>query len=374
MKRWTIIALAAAAPHVGCAPPETDGPAPWTGGLAEGLDEIARLAGAAQHDEALAVADRMVVPDAYARFRADLDRWTGGGLERALAPVTELLDWIGVDALSARALGEVEFARGAALVLRAESLEAEERDAVLGDAEEAFERARAAGGDVRADAVCALGVLDLVEGEAARATIPEISGAPAAAAPPPGNPAGPPATQDDAPDPLEVARGRYLAAKDHFVEGLRFHPELAGDARRAEVRALTRAGSELCIRRLRELDELEQQREEQQPPPEEQPQDGESSEGNPDGEPQDQEPSEQSPEEQQEGEQPEEQQEGEAEEQEGEEESESEPDSEQEIEERAMTKEELERFLEEARENQEEGEERRRSLIRKRKVPTQRDW
>lgn len=374
MKRWTIIALAAAAPHVGCAPPETDGPAPWTGGLAEGLDEIARLAGAAQHDEALAVADRMVVPDAYARFRADLDRWTGGGLERALAPVTELLDWIGVDALSARALGEVEFARGAALVLRAESLEAEERDAVLGDAEEAFERARAAGGDVRADAVCALGVLDLVEGEAARATIPEISGAPAAAAPPPGTPAGPPATQDDAPDPLEVARGRYLAAKDHFVEGLRFHPEIAGDARRVEVRALTRAGAELCIRRLRELDELEQQREEQQPPPEEQPQDGESGEGNPDGEPQDQEPSEQSPEEQQEGEQPEEQQEGEAEEQEGEEESESEPDSEQEIEERAMTKEELERFLEEARENQEEGEERRRSLIRKRKVPTQRDW
>lgn len=372
MKRWTIIALAAAAPHVGCAPPETDGPAPWTGGLAEGLDEVARLAGAAQHDEALAVADRMVVPDAYARFRADLDRWTGGGLERALAPVTELLDWIGVDALSARALGEVEFARGAALVLRAESLEAAEREAVLGDAEEAFERARAAGGDVRADAVCALGVLDLVEGEAARATIPEISGAPAAPAPPPANPAGSPATKDDAPDPLEVARGRYLAAKDHFVEGLRFHPELAGDARRAEVRALTRAGSELCIRRLRELDELEQQREEQQPPPEEQPQDGESGEGNPDGEPQDQEPSEQSPEEQQEGEQPEEQQEGEAEEQEGEEESES--DSEQEIEERALTKEELERFLEEARENQEEGEERRRSLIRKRKVPTQRDW
>ena len=39
-----------------------------------------------------------------------------------------------------------------------------------------------------------------------------------------------------------------------------------------------------------------------------------------------------------------------------------------------MTKEELERFLEEARENQEEGEERRRTLIQPRKVPTQRDW
>ena len=278
--RWTIAALLAA-PLVGCAPPETDGPAPLTGGLAEGLDEIARLAGAAQHDEALAVADRMIVPDAYARCRDDLDRWTGGGLERVLAPVTEILDWIGVDALSARALGEVEFARGAALVLRAESLEAAERDAVLGDAEEAFERARAAGGDVRADAVCALGVLDLVEGEAARATIPEISGAPAAPAPPPANPAGPPAAEDDAPDPLEVARGRYLAAKEHFVEGLRFHPELPGDARRAEIRALTRAGSELCIRRLRELDELEKQREEQQPPPDEQPQDGESARATP---------------------------------------------------------------------------------------------
>ena len=105
--RWTIAAVLAA-PLVGCAPPETDGPAPWTGGLAEGLDEIARLAGAAQHDEALAVADRMIVPDAYARFRDDLDRWTGGGLERVLAPVTEILDWIGVDALSACALGEVE--------------------------------------------------------------------------------------------------------------------------------------------------------------------------------------------------------------------------------------------------------------------------
>ena len=29
----------------------------------------------------------------------------------------------------------------------------------------------------------------------------------------------------DAPDPLEVARGHYLAAKEHFVEGLRFHPD-----------------------------------------------------------------------------------------------------------------------------------------------------
>ncbi|MEE2941695.1 MAG: hypothetical protein VX460_15010, partial [Planctomycetota bacterium] len=280
--------------------------------------------------------------DAYARFRANLDRWTGGGLERALAPVAEALDWIGVDALSARARGEVEFARGAALVLRAESLEAEERDAALGDAEEAFERARAAGGGVRADAVCALGTLDLVEGEAARATIPELSAAPGAPAPAPASPGGPPATADDGPGPREV-------------------------------RALTRAGAELCVRRLRELDELEKQREEQQPPPEEQPQEGESGDGDPDGDPQDQEPSEQSPEEQQENEQPEEQQEGEAEEQEGEEE-EPEPDSEQEIEERAMTKEELERFLEEARENQEEGEERRRTLIQKRKVPTQRDW
>ncbi|MEE2939312.1 MAG: hypothetical protein VX460_02895, partial [Planctomycetota bacterium] len=81
LKRWTITALAAAASLVGCAPPETAGPAPWTGGLAEGLDEIARLAGASQYDEALVVADRMVVPDAYARFRANLDRWTGGGLE-----------------------------------------------------------------------------------------------------------------------------------------------------------------------------------------------------------------------------------------------------------------------------------------------------
>ncbi len=373
MKYWTITALAAAAPLVGCSPPETDGPAPWTGGLAEGLEEIARLAGAAQHDEALVVADRMVVPDAYARFRASLDRWTGGVLERVLSPVTETLDWIGVDALSARALGEVAFARGATLALQAKSLEADERDAALRDAEDAFERARAAASDVRADAVCALGVLDLVEGEAVRATIPEISGAPAAPTPSTGSPGGPPATEDDAPDPLEVARGHYLAAKEHFVEGLRFHPDRPGDARRAEIRALTRAGSELCIRRLRELDELEQQREEQQPPPEQQPQDGESGEGDPDGEPQDQEPSEQSPEEQQEGEEPEEQPEGEADEQEGEEQ-ESEPDSEQEIEERAMTKEELERFLEEARENQEEGEERRRTLIQKRKVPTQRDW
>ena len=77
MKRWTIIALAAAAPHVGCAPPETDGPAPWTGGWRRA--STTRLAGAAQHDEALAVADRMIVPDAYA-LRDDLDRWTGGGL------------------------------------------------------------------------------------------------------------------------------------------------------------------------------------------------------------------------------------------------------------------------------------------------------
>lgn len=374
-KAWTIAAcaaLAAAGSLVGCSPPDADAPAPWTEGLAAGLDEMERLVGADQHGEALAIADRMVEPDAYARFRADLDRWTGGALERALGPITDALDWVGVDALSSRDLGEVEFARGATLALSAEGLEGDERKAARRQAELAFERARAAAGDVRADAVCALGVLDLVDGEAVRATIPEISGA--SSAPAVQIPGATPDEEEEKPDPLEVARVHYRAAKDHFVEGLRFHPELPGDERRAEVRALTRAGAELCIRRLRELDELEQQREEQEPPPQQEPQDDQSGQGNPDGDPQDQEPSDQPPEEQEgEPEQPE----GEPEEQEGEEqesEEESDQQSEQEIEERAMTKEELERFLEEARKNQEEGEERRRTLIQKRKVPTQRDW
>lgn len=363
--------LAALVP--GCTKPAADAPEPWTAGLVAGLQDIERHSMKGRHDDALEVADRMVEPDVYARFRADLDRWTGGALERALGPLSDALDWIGIDALSSRDLGEVEFARATALLAQAATLAEDERKGALSGAEASFERARAAGSGVRADAVCGLGVLDLQEGEAVRATLPEVSGAqPAPTAP--AAPGAAPAEDDDAPDPLEIARGRYLAAKDHFVEVLRMAPASEEGDRRGEVDAVTRAGVELCIRRLRELDQIEQQREEQEQQEQEENQDGEPN-GDPqdgeDGEPQDgeREPGEEPPPEEQE-------QEGEPEGEPEEESdaSEEEQPAEQELEEREMTKEELERFLEEARKNQEEGEERRKTLIKKRKVPTQRDW
>ncbi len=111
------------------------------------------------------------------------------------------------------------------------------------------------------------GTFRLLRAEQLRLEIPEVRQAlklpPIAPATPGANPqagsaAGPPGL-DQAADPLGVARAAYLAARADLVERWRADP--------ADVD--TRANLELAVRRLRELDELEREREEQKQEPNE---------------------------------------------------------------------------------------------------------
>ena len=121
-------------------------------------------------------------------------------------------------------------------------------------ARDAFSSARALAGpgELRLNATYDLGALELDHAEAVRATIPEVSGQPAAPPPAPA-PGAVPLPPSEPADPLQAARELYGAAKTWFVERLRmdWHDED------------TRADLELIQRRLQQLDEIEKQREQQ---------------------------------------------------------------------------------------------------------------
>ena len=378
------LAAALALGSSGCDEPSPEGPEPWDGTLQEGVAAMQASTEAGEFTEALAVADRILAPDRFGLFRERLGEWTGGASESALRPVTRVLDWVGIDALRDTDRGEVEYARGQVELRRG----AEAEEAVKGyDAQQCMERARAAGGDARPDALTVLGTIQLLRAEEVRATIPEIAqanGAGQGALPgqPPMLPGAPPSQDDEEEekeDPIEEARTRYRMARTPLIERLQFH--LDGDDPKSETLATTRAHLELCTRRLRELDEIEQQRQENQDQENQDQQDGDGeSKDDPskqneeeepkDGEPEDGEPEDGEPEDQ-EGDPKEEESEAPSEE---ESESEEEQQSETPIEEKNLTEEELARFLEQAQQDREEGEERRRQLIQKRKTETQRDW
>jgi len=155
--------------------------------------------------------------------------------------------------LSERERASAHYALGVIVATRAQD-DPEESEPLRAAAREAFSAARALAGpgELRADAIYDLGVLELLHAEAVRATIPEISGQPPAPIPA----QAPSATPDGAPpsDPLAQARTLYGAAKTWLVERLRL------DWRDED----TRANLELIQRRLHELDALEEQRQEQQ--------------------------------------------------------------------------------------------------------------
>ncbi|MBL8804889.1 MAG: hypothetical protein JNN27_23025 [Planctomycetes bacterium] len=105
------------------------------------------------------------------------------------------------------------------------------------------------------------GAFRLVHAERLRQDIPQIRErlklpplAPSAQGiPQPGGAPQGPVGQETASDPIAVARGAYLAARADLIERWRAGPD-----------ADTCANLELIVRRLRELDELERQNEEQQ--------------------------------------------------------------------------------------------------------------
>lgn len=258
-----LLAQASAQPAVAAKPPEKKPIEPWHGTLAQGLDEVRRLSEADKSEEALDVAERLLSPDGFARWR---ERATARpGWKRTIVEAADpLLAAIGLAELAPSERAAVHFARGVVLAHAGKHPEATE----------AFENARALAGpgDSRLDATYDLGCTALVVGEAFRAQIPELNGgagAQTALAPPsPSIPPAPPGSAapgspPDKPDPLELARAAYLEAREHLVERLK------GDAQDAD----TRANVELVQKRLRELAEIQKKREEEKKKQEQQKQD-----------------------------------------------------------------------------------------------------
>ncbi len=239
----------------------------WDRPYRDVLIEVRRLAESGAIDEAASIAERLVATNAYARRVEDLVRADGwrARLGRGLESLGDRLDLMGPPP-AIRA--EAHFARGVALTMGVDRANDEEgRDKRREVARSAFESARLLAGPsgLRLDATYDQGLLAFGAGEEQRAKIPEISGQPA---PPPMAPpaaAAPGAKTPEPPDPLQLARAAYLAARERFVERLQL------DWRDAD----TQASVELIQRRLRELDEIEQKREEEKKKQEQEQQDQE---------------------------------------------------------------------------------------------------
>lgn len=335
----------------------------YEGPFAEGAAELQRLALAGDTDGALALSDSLLVPGPLAGLRARAERRTGGASERLLASVAEPLTWLGMPVNESANRAEVHYARGLVFAQRSD----------LQPSDESFELARvlAGPGTTRLDAIYNQGNLDFALGEAVRQMIPEIVGEDAVVERP----------EDMEEEPLDVARAAYAAARAHYVE------RLSADWQDAD----TRANVELTLRRLKELDEVEREREEQQDESEQEDQEKKEGEQEPSDEKQESEdePSDEDGSEDQDADQPDESEEEQSEEEKSEEEQEDEGDqsdeqAEQESEaqqaepkeqtEEHLTDEEVKRLLERLQELDEKGEELRERLRGVRRVPVKRDW
>lgn len=411
---WTrAAALAAAAALAGCA----DG-VPVGGTLAEGLRDAEAASDRGDVEGALAQLRRMEPAGAAGDLAAAIDGTVRGASPWIRRPVQALATTIGLGQLSAEARAELAFARGLVMARGAGAEGAGTGDGsraeLIEGAVRAFETARSLGGAPRAEAVEALGTLQLAAAEALRMQIPELGLAPA-----PGSGAGADA-EEDGPDPIETARAAYLGARAHHVEALRLGLDSAS----------LEANVDLCIRRLRELDALEQQRQEQQDRSSEG-EDDEKKDGDDSGEEESKDPKDGDPEDQQNEEKdpskdsseseseedpsksqdPEDEPSKDESRREPEEDPSADPESsedesadddrdleqadpedaprpenetpsdrqpeappESQIEETRMTAEELKRLLEASREYQEQGEKQRMRLRRLRRIPAKRDW
>ncbi len=342
------------------------------GTFADGLEQVAAWADEEDFAGARLLGQQLLAPDLLSTWRAQLELEGSSVIAPVLSASEPVIDWLGLGARTRAERAHVRYALG--VVDLAEGFP--ER------AQSEFEATRAAADDagLRGDAIYNIGTLDLQEAELWRSQIPELGGQPPAAAP--AVPGGPPAPgpEEEAPEPIEQARAYYLKAKDHYVERLQLDPSDAD----------TRANTELVFRRLRELDAIEQQREEQeqeqeqnsdeqqesedeqdqqQDPTDQEPQD-QQQDGDPeqDSEPQDEQPEPDEPEEQEQEPNPE--QEGET--QEGDpQESEAQP---QPRDEQYLTKEEVQRLLDRLEQHEELG----KQLLERQRQAQQRssarDW
>lgn len=223
-------------------PPPAPPVEPWQLGIDAGFAQIRDAAAKQQFESARTITESLLAPTPFLRWKLDFAA-RGGWRASAASAVDPLLDMFGANGLDENARAEVWYARGVVETL------AREGDKAV----DAFEKARAGAHDktLRLDAMYDLGVLALEAGEAARATIPEISGKPPAP-PAPLPAASPGANPTEPPDPVQVARAFYVQAREHFVERLKSEWNDPN----------TQANVELCLKRLRELDEIEKKREE----------------------------------------------------------------------------------------------------------------
>jgi len=222
LRSWSLFAAACALGAQAPQAPADGAPAPtaYSGSLREARVRLRELAEAAQHEQAAAFAESAFAAPAW-----------GAASEREQAEF-----WFAVGV-----------ARGAAQAYP--------------QAADAAHAARGLSGSNELGLASAFnaGAFRLVHAERLRQDIPQIRERlklpPLAASANPqlgGAPQGP-VGQETASDPIQVARGAYLAARADLIERWRAGPD-----------ADTCANLELIVRRLRELDELERQNEEQQ--------------------------------------------------------------------------------------------------------------
>lgn len=303
----------------------------YDGSFPEGMHEIVRLTEGGNPDQAFVISEELLSGTRYSSLRTWVTEHTWQPLDVCFAALDGPLRWLGFRTRTTAERGQVHYARG----LVFEELE--------GPGGPSFELARqsAGYGEIRGAAIYNLGTLRLRKGEVQRAEIPEISGVP---------PLPPTPGAEEPPDPLKEARRHYKAARRHFVERLRYDWQDAD----------TRANVELVIRRLRELDEIEQQREEQEGEEEENPDENQESESE-----------EENPEDQESEEEQETPEDAEPPENAEPEEGEQQPPEE---EEEALTTEQLQRLLQRLEAHEKDGERVRNELRRASAGRVRRDW
>lgn len=328
-----------AAPQAG-SEPETR-VEPWLGTLSAARTELQRLSNAGEHNQAITLGSRMLA----------MPTWSEVSEERRAAALFDL----GV------ALGNARAVEPAA---------------------EAFHKARGLVGSqpLGLDAIYDAGTYRLHGAEELRLAIPELREKlglqPLPPAGPQASPAGPsipapgatPAPQEQ-PDPIAVARQAYLGARTDLID--RWHC----DARDRD----TRANLELVQRRLRELDELEKQREEQQQDEQQQNQDDQQKDKQDPGQEQQQQDQQQDPQDQQDQqgeEQPkqdQEQQQPKPDDQESKDQKQAQPDP-KDMREEKLSPEEVMRLLDQLQKIEEQAEQVRAQMRERRRVPVKKDW
>lgn len=242
-----------------------------------------------------------------------------------------------------------------------------------------FHRAQGLAGssELGRDALFDAGTLLLQRAEELRKQVPEIAQKLKLPTPPQAPPA-PGQGQGQASDPLATARTAYLDARGELVQRWRIEP----------LDADTRADLELIQRRLRELDELAKQREEQKqqqqqqqdPQPKDDPKQDPQQQQDPNQQqpkPQDQqEPSKQDP--QTEPEDPKQQPDPQRQDQESPKDQqpppESKPDAGKPREQMLLTPEEMQRLMDQLEKIEKQALEVQRALRERRKTPVKKDW